>query len=156
MHNQYIENKKKRNLATSLLCAGAFFLVLVSASPRFCFAAVLFCALAPSFRFPAPSFLPRLAFCRCGSIPFVRRHFGFVFAVPAPRPPTVAVSKIPKHVGGVIRCRLTRTFNVSQIMPCARPPPIQDQKLAARFTSAEDGSAVYLSWRKAVKWHMER
>ena len=41
-------------------------------------------------------------------------------------------------------------------MPCARPPPIQDQKLAAGFMTDEEGSAVYLSWRKAVKRQMER
>ena len=41
-------------------------------------------------------------------------------------------------------------------MPRARPPPIRDQKLAAGFTADEEGSAVYLSWRKAVKRQMER
>ena len=41
-------------------------------------------------------------------------------------------------------------------MPRARPPPIRDKKLAARFTADEEGSAVYLSWRKVVKWQMER
>ena len=41
-------------------------------------------------------------------------------------------------------------------MPRACPLPIRDQKLAAGFTADKEGSAVYLSWRKAVKWQMER
>jgi len=41
-------------------------------------------------------------------------------------------------------------------MPRSRPPPIRDQKLAAGFTTDEEGQAVYLSWRKAVKREMER
>ena len=130
--------------------------MLVSASPHFCFAAGLVCAPAPCFRFQAPSLLPGPAFCHSGSVLFVCRHFGFVFAVPALRPPTAAVSKIPKHVGGVIRCRLTRIFNVSQIMPCAHPLPIQDQKLATGFPADEERSARYFSWRKVVKRQMER
>ena len=40
-------------------------------------------------------------------------------------------------------------------MPRSRPPPIRDQKLAAGFTTDEEGQAVYLSWHKAVKREME-
>ena len=41
-------------------------------------------------------------------------------------------------------------------MPRSRPPPIREQKLAAGFTTDEEGSGVYLSWRKAVRREMER
>ena len=85
----------------------------------------------------------------------MRQHFGFVFAITAPRSPTASESKNHKHIGGVIRCQLTKIFDMRQIMPRAHYPPIWDQKLLARFTAKDERLAVYLSWRKAVKWQME-
>ena len=111
---------------------------------------------ALSFGFPTPSFLPVLAFCHCGSVPFVCRHFGFIFPIPTPHHPTADVGKISKHVVKVIECRLTQIFNESQLMPRPRPPPIRDQKLTAWFTAEEERAVVYLFWWKAVKRQMER